>query len=351
MRRSNHTSTLERCKKFLSKTKNSFRGKYHLYTGEKLHWIELVLRLESSIIPVIFPWVLFCGIYGFLISLLYYFGFSVTFSDKSAVLTNAVLSFNIGFTLLLVFRTNTAHARFWEGRQLWGALVNTVRNLTQGISVVVKEQSAQERIEKEAILRLIVAFSVSMKLHLRTEPLDEQLASLMSQTQYSMLKDTNHPTLQIAFWIRDYLQQQHDRNCLNIYQLTSLHGLLDNMIDILGGCERILKTPLPLIYIIKLRELLLIFCLILPLEIVSTLTWWTGLVIAFVSFTLLSIEQIGAEIEEPFGHDPNDLPLNAICNTMLQNVEELIKFAPNNTRSYSLARQQSTEVKPHSTRF
>ena len=108
---------------------------------------------------------------------------------------------------------------------------------------------------------------------------------------------------------------------------------------------------MPLIYTIKLRELLLIFCLILPLEIVSTLTWWTGLVISFVSFTLLSIEQIGAEIEEPFGHDPNDLPLNAICNTMLQNVEELIKFAPNNTRSYSLARQQSTEVEPHSTRF
>ncbi|HCF27717.1 MAG TPA: hypothetical protein DEV81_11095, partial [Cyanobacteria bacterium UBA11049] len=98
MKRSNHTSTLERCKKFLSKTKNSFRGKYHLYTGEKLHWIELVLRLESSLIPVIFPWVLFCGIYGFLVSLLYYFGFPVTFSERSAVLTNAVLSFNIGFT-------------------------------------------------------------------------------------------------------------------------------------------------------------------------------------------------------------------------------------------------------------
>ena len=119
--------------------KNSVKGKYHLYTGERLKWFQVILRLESSVFQVILPWVLFCGIYGFLISLLYHFGFNIAFSEKSGVLTNAVLSFNIGFTLLLVFRTNTAHARFWEGRQLWGALVNTVRNLTQGIYIVVKE--------------------------------------------------------------------------------------------------------------------------------------------------------------------------------------------------------------------
>ncbi len=81
---------------------------------------------------------------------------------------------------------------------------------------------------------------------------------------------------------------------------------------------------------------MVIYCLILPLEIVSDLTWWTGLIIAFVSFTLLSIEQIGSEIEEPFGHDPNDLPLNVICNTMLCNVEELIKLAPSSARSWQL---------------
>lgn len=300
MSKSKYTTTLE-CGYFLSKTKNSFRGKYHLYTGD-MPWLQVVLRLESSVIPVIFPWVLFCGIYGFFVSILYYFGFPVAFSEQSAVLTNAVLSFNIGFTLLLVFRTNTAHDRFWEGRQLWGALVNTVRNLTQGIYVVVKERSPQDRVEKEAILRLVVAFTVSMKLHLRAECLDEQVASLMSESQFYKLEGVEHPTLQIAFWIRDYLQHQQERR-LNIYQLTTLHNLLDDMIDILGGCERILKTPLHLIYTIKLRQLLLIFCLILPLKIVSTLNWWTGLVIAFVSFTLLSIEQIGSQIEEPFGHD------------------------------------------------
>ncbi|WP_017318169.1 bestrophin family protein [Mastigocladopsis repens] len=328
MSRSNPINALERCKRFLSRKKNSFTGKYHLYTGEKLNWFQVTLRLEMSLIPVILPWVIFGGVYGFLISLVYHFGFPIGFSHRSGVLTNAVLTFNIGFTLLLVFRTNTANERFWEGRQLWGALVNTVRNLAQGIYVVVKEQSPKDKVKKEATIRLLVAFAIAMKLHLRAESLDAQLASLMSETQYFKLKDTQHPPLQIAFWIRDYLQHQHDRNSLNIYQLTALHNLVDDLVDILGGCERILRTPLPLIYTIKLRQLLLIFCLILPLEIVSYLTWWTGIITAFVSFTLLSIEQIGSEIEEPFGHDPNDLPLDVICNTMLRNVEELIKVAP-----------------------
>ncbi|MEH1836159.1 MAG: bestrophin family ion channel [Nostoc sp.] len=318
---------------FQKNSKNSLIEKYHLYKGEKLNWLQVTLRLERSIISIILPWVIFCTAYGILISFLDHLGLPIAFSNSNSILTNAVLSFNIGFTLLLVFRTNTAHDRFWEGRQLWGSLVNTSRNLTRGIWIIVKEKTPQDRREKEAILRLVTAFAVAMKLHLRSVPLDTQLASLVSEKQYLQLQDSNHPPLQIAYWIGDYLQSQHDRNFLNVYQLTTLHNCVDDLVDILGGCERILKTPLPLIYTIKLRQLLLIFCLILPLEIVSFLSWWTGIVMAFVSFTLLSIEQIGSEIEEPFGFDPNDLPLNTICNTISNNVEELIRLASNNVRS------------------
>ncbi|MBD2775739.1 bestrophin family protein [Iningainema tapete] len=326
MRRSNPTTTVDY--HHHKRSKNSLTAKYELYTGEKLNWLQVTFRVEMVVFPVIIPWVIACGMYGVFISLLYNSGYPVAFSDQTAVLTNAVLSFNIGFTLLLVFRTNTAHQRFWEGRERWGALVNTVRNLAQGIYITVKENSPQARIKKEAMARLVVAFAVAMKLHLRAKPLDNQLATLMSDIQYFKLKDTQHPPLQIAYWIREYLQEQYECNCLNVFQLSDLHKLVDDLIDILGGCERILRTPLPLIYTIKLRQLLLIFCLLLPLEIVSTLNWWTGLVMACVSFTLLSIEEIGSEIEEPFGCDPNDLPLNMICNKIQQNVEELIALAP-----------------------
>ena len=244
--------------------------------------------------------------------------------------------FNIGLPLLLVFRTNTAHERFWEGRKLWGSLVNTIRNLTRGIWIVVRENSPQDRVEKETILRLVVAFAVAMKLHLRAESINDELALLLPESQYFKLKYSHHPPLQIAFWIGDYLQQQHNRNCLDVYQLSSLQKLVDQLVDILGGCERILKTPLPLIYPLILRKLVLIYCLILPFEIVKEWTWVTSTITTFVSFVLLSIDQIGSEIEEPFGHNLNDLPLDAICNTISRNTEDLIELPPSSNSSYHL---------------
>ena len=335
MSRSNRTNFLEKCERVLSKTRKPFIEKYHLYTGKKANWLQVIVRLETSILPAIFPWMIFYGIYGLLIELIYKLGLPVAFPDKSSISTSAILSFNIGLTLLLVFRTNTAHERFWEGRKLWGSLVNTVRNLARDIWVVVKEQSPQDQLEKKATLRLIVAFAFAMKLHLRSEPVNDELASLMSSSKYVKLLDTNHPPLQIAFWLTNYLQAQNDRYCLNIYQLTALHKLVNDLVDILGGCERILKTPLPLIYSIRLKQLVLIYCLVLPLDIVNNVSWWTGPIMALVSFTLLSIEEIGSEIEEPFGTDPSDLPLDLICNTILRNVEELIRLAPSSEESSS----------------
>ena len=132
------------------------------------------------------------------------------------------------------------------------------------------------------------------------------------------------------------MQQQHNRNCLDVYQLSSLQKLVDQLVDILGGCERILKTPLPLIYPLILRKLVLIYCLILPFEIVKEWTWVTSTITTFVSFVLLSIDQIGSEIEEPFGDNLNDLPLDAICNTILRNTEDLIELPPSSNSSYHL---------------
>lgn len=306
----------------------SYNAKFHIYTNETLNWFQIVFRLQSSVIPAIFPWVLLCGTYGFLISLLKELHAPIPFVEIDKVIHNVVLTCNIVLSLLLVFRTNTAHERFWEGRKLWGALVNTVRNLARNIWLIIEEREPDDRFEKESTLRLLVAFAVAMKLHLRRSDVNSELEPLMSSIHYFKLQSTNHPPLEIAFWIGDYLQHQYNRKCLDVYQLTTLQNLLNELVDILGGCERILKTPMPLAYAIKLKQLLLIYCILLPFEIVNGLGWWTGLALAFISIILLGIEEIGAEIEEPFGQDPNDLPLDLICATMLRNVEDLIMTAP-----------------------
>jgi ion channel-forming bestrophin family protein len=305
----------------------SLKEKFKLYTGEQHPWQHVTFHLAHSVIAAILPWILLCGGYGFFVSLVNHFGHLSVVRD-SKVLPNVVLCLNIVLSLLLVFRTNTAHERFWEGRKLWGAMVNTVRNLARGIWIVIEENDPQDRVHKEATLRLVVAFAVAMKLHLRRDPVNPELEPLMPVFAYHKLQDADHPPLEIAFAIADYLQLQHERQYVNIFQLTALQKLLDDMVDILGGCERILKTPVPLFYTITLKTLLVTYFLLMPWGLVSGLTWWTGPVLAFISFILLGIDEIGAEIEEPFGHDPNDLPLDFICNTMLRNIESLIANAP-----------------------
>lgn len=292
--------------------------------SKKRPWLQAALQLRGSVIPAILPRTVLCGLFGIFISTLYSFGLPVSQPSLSSVIPSIVLG------LLLVFRTNTAYERFWEGRKCWGTLVNTVRNLARQIWVSVIDKEPQDRTEKIAALKLLVAFAVTTKLHLRQEPINAEVEALVAPMRYQKLQRMNHPPLEIAFWIGDYLQQQANRDRLDSYQLTAINQLLNQMVDALGSCERILKTPMPLAYAIHLKQLLLIYCLLLPFQFVEALGWTTGIIVALISFTLFGIEEIGLEIENPFGHDANDLPLDAICATMLRNIEDLISLTPAN---------------------
>ncbi|MBF2047275.1 MAG: hypothetical protein IGS54_07915 [Elainella sp. C42_A2020_010] len=285
-------------------------------------WFRFALQIRGSVIPAILGRTVFCGALGGVVSGLHFLGVPVSLPVLAGVIPNIVLG------LMLVFRTNTAYERFWEGRKLWGNLINTTRNLARQIWVVVLEKEPQDRQDKITALYSLVAFAVATKLHLRQEPVNHELEALLPAPRYTRLKGMNNPPLEIAFWIQDYLQQQHYRHCVGDYQLLTLQQLLNSLVDTLGGCERILKTPIPLAYAIHLKQLLLIYCLTLPFQFVSQLGWWTAPMVALMSFTLFGIEEIGVEIENPFGRDPNDLPLDQICETMQRNIEDLISLTP-----------------------
>jgi ion channel-forming bestrophin family protein len=295
---------------------------------EKIKWVRTILQPKGSVMRTIYKHILWCGSFGLLISILYHFDVPVSQPILGSVIPSIVLG------LLLVFRTNTAYDRFWEGRKCWGSMVNNVRNLARQIWVSINEISPEDKDNKITALNLLAAFAVTTKLHLRGETVNSELEELMPSTKYIKLKIMNNPPIEVAFWIGDYLQQQYNRNCINSYQLTSMQELLNNLVDNLGACERILKTPMPLAYAIHLKQLLILYCLLLPFQIVESLGWWTGLIAALVGFTLFGIEAIGLEIENPFGYDPNDLPLDKICDTMKRNIDDLITLTPN-TRIYT----------------
>ena len=285
---------------------------------KKFHWLQLALTVRGSVIPAVFFQVLFCGSFGLLISVLFDWKIPVSFKSLGAVIPSIVLG------LLLVFRTNTAYERFWEGRKAWGQLVNTVRNLARQILIAIPTPEPDDRNQKINALNLLIAFPIALKLHLRSEPIDRELTDLLSPAQGEHLQKIDNIPFAVIFWIGEYLENQYRRGNLDRHQLVNAIEVLNSVADTAGICERILKTPIPLAYAVHLKQLVLIYCLLLPFQLVADLQWWTGPVVALISFTLFGIEEIGMEIENAFGRDYNDLPLDNICATIERNVNELI---------------------------
>ena len=291
-------------------------------SSEKKRWLQTALQIKGSVVLRVLPRSLFCGFFGLIVTIAFIHGHPVSLPALASLIPNIVLG------LLLVFRTNTAYDRFWEGRKAWGKLVNDTRNLARQIWVAISEIDERGRAEKLEALHLLVAFSVAMKCHLRQEPLGSEIEGLIQPDYVSRLKGIQNPPLRVAFWIGDYLQLQYQRDRIEVHQLAEMHSLLNGLVDCLGACERILKTPMPLAYAIHLKQLILLYCLSLPFQMVGNLEWWTPPVVALISFTLFGIEAIGIEIENPFGRDPNDLPLDSICETMLKNIQDLAHLTP-----------------------
>lgn len=285
-------------------------------------WFRDLFSVQGSVIPAVLPRTLFCAVFALGIYLLHERGWRVS----SPILGSLVPSLVLG--LLLVFRTNTSYERFWEGRKLWGNVVNLTRNLARQMWVAIQEKYPADHDAKVTAIRLLPAFAIALKLHLRGEEPSSELYGLISEAQFAKLQTMNNPPLEIAFWIADYLQTQQAQHKLHPYQLAACLKALDGLVDTLGGCERILKTPIPLAYSIHLKQLLMLYCLALPFQMVDSVGWGTPFLVGLISFAVFGIEAIGLEIENPFGNDPNDLPLDAICQTMRQNTEDLISLAP-----------------------
>ena len=285
-------------------------------------WAKSLWSLTGSVIPAIWPRVLICVLFALGVTILNLWVVKIFIPLQDSLVPGVVLG------LLLVFRTNTAYERFWEGRKVWGNLINTVRNLARAIWVAVEEMEQSDRQQKIETLRLLIAFAIATKLYLRSQKPNAELAGYLSPERFQKLKTMNNPPLEIAFWIGNYLQAQYEKGYIHPYQLAAMIKLLDTMVEVLGSCERILKTPIPLAYAIHLRQLIFLYCFTTPFQMVNSLQWATPWVVGVIAFTVFGIEEIGVEIENPFGHDAKDLPLEQICRTMQINIEDLISLAP-----------------------
>jgi putative membrane protein len=213
----------------------------------------------------------------------------------------------VGFaiSLLLVFRTNTAYDRWWEGRRKWGELVNDSRNLSVKLNAMLSDSET-----KEYFARLIGVFVVSMKEHLRNGIDLEQLE--LTEAEKKIAGKSSHIPATIVGWMHIKIQQLIQENTLTGDNAKLLDKNLNGFLDACGACERIKNTPIPFSYSLFLKKFIFIYVVTLPLAFVSSFGYFSAFIATFVFYVLVSMEVLAEEIEDPFGNDDNDLPTDTI---------------------------------------
>jgi ion channel-forming bestrophin family protein len=218
-------------------------------------------------------------------------------------------------SLLLVFRTNTANDRYWEGRRLWGGVVNNARNLRRKADALF----ADDPVTAQALVDWSIAFTWAMRAHLVSEKSVGAASRLSAEDQARALAAAHVPVY-CASKLTAIIADARRRNALSDIQQQMLDADVQALVDYLGGCERIDSTPLPFAYAVHLRRALVLYCATLPFALVSAFGEWTAVVSLFIAYILIGIEEIGTEIEGPFGRRHNDLPLDRICERLQANL-------------------------------
>jgi putative membrane protein len=234
----------------------------------------------------------------------------------------------VALGLLLVFRTNSAYDRFWEGRKLLGMLVNRSRDLARQITSHLIGTDEASRRDRERLRRHLVLFYALVRQDLRRERDLSALTSRLVPEERAMLEASPAPVCVCFTWISMTLSAAARAGRLTEQRLQQLDANLTSLADSWGGAERIMKTPVPFAYAHHIKAFLTLFVFTAPFAMVDAMQIYTPLAAAALAFALFGIDEIGIEIEDPFGHDPNDLPLDAVGDTIEQDVEAIARLDP-----------------------
>ncbi|MCI5057362.1 MAG: bestrophin family protein [Flavobacteriales bacterium] len=238
---------------------------------------------------------------------------------ESTTLLHSLLGFVMG--LLLVFRTNTAYDRWWEGRKQWGALVNNTRNFAIKLHAALPKGAQEARTFYKI---MIPNYVYAMKEHLREGVIIEELNDSLDNMN-TIIKHKHIPNA-ISHSMYNKLHSLYRKERITGDQLITLDKEIKAFTDIIGACERIRFTPIPFSYSMFLKKFIFAYILTMPFGLVYDFKYWTIPAVVFTLYVFGSLELIAEEIEDPFGHDENDLPTDELAAKIENNIEEIFGF-------------------------
>ncbi|MBI3520676.1 MAG: hypothetical protein HY062_15155 [Bacteroidetes bacterium] len=278
-------------------------------------WIKLILQFhKSDTFRQLFFSLICIGIYA--AAIVYAEEHYFHWNTKSPTAMHSILGFVL--SMLLVFRTNSAYDRWWEGRKIWGSVVNNSRNLSLKLSAIIVHQK-----DRTELNHLITNYVYAFKNHLRGKYIQEEFTPTDNMT-LAAFSDARHKPNLIAKSLYAKIHSLHQNKDLTPEHLLILNEELKSFTDNCGACERIKNTPIPYSYNIFLKKMIFLYIMSLPMFFASEFGYTTVSITVIVLYVFASIELIAEEIEDPFGEDDNDLPLDDICNRIKTNLNEIL---------------------------
>ena len=279
-------------------------------------WLTFIFRFQKSdtfrkLIPMMILIAFYSGAIAYL-EIEYW-----KLSDMSHVKNITVMHTTFGFvlSLMLAYRTNTAYDRWWEGRKLWGSLVNNSRNLAIKLNAYLSDED-----DRSYFRKLIPTFSEVLANHLMNEEV-----SLMLFEGFDLEIDHHkHKPNQVASLLFQRANNLYRAGKITGEQFIILSAELQSFTDICGACERIKNTPIPYSYNAFIKKFIFFFVMTLPFGFAFNLGYLVVPVVVFIFYVLASLELIAEEIEDTFGRDANDLPIEKISSNIKKHIEEIL---------------------------
>lgn len=278
-------------------------------------WVGVLLRVRGSVGPRLLVRTGICIGLGFLANYLF---------QTQGFHTPAVAHTMIGVALglLLVFRTNASFDRWWEGRKLLGGIVNRTRDLARQLNAYVPSDS--KLLVDKSIRHISAFFKVAMQ-GLRGETDLKALGDLLTNEERAELEPLKTRASVVLMWITKSVDTLARNGKLSEGRLLAIDTNLTALVDYHSGAERIVRTPVPFAYAQHIKLFVTVFCFTVPFAIVDSMKGYTPIAVAVLAFALFGIDEIGVEIEDPFGYDDNDLPIERIAQTIQTGAEEIAK--------------------------
>jgi putative membrane protein len=279
-------------------------------------WFTFIFRFHKAetfrtLLPIMFA----IGVYAALIGYaeVEYWKLAENSYVKNITIMHGMLGFVI--SLLLVFRTNTAYDRWWEGRKLWGSLVNNSRNFSIKLCAILEDEN-----DKKFFRKVIPSYANVLQKHLKNEDTAKQLFDDLDLE----IDHHKHKPNQIAMLMFQKINELYVAKKITGDQLIILNSEIQSFSEVCGACERIKNTPIPYSYSAFIKKFIFFYVMTLPFGYSFSLGYYVAPVVVFIFYVLASLELIAEEIEDPFGGDVNDLPTKKISENIKKHVEEIL---------------------------